>query len=121
METFASARLSSSRAASFARAVSAHLRVCTTLLIVLLTATDTRVRLGAGWGSGWGLGVGVHANQPQCSWSKSYASGPEVYWINMDKSVERKDNTIRHMTELGYAHHRYSSTHFSVGAMFPVM
>jgi hypothetical protein len=40
-----------------------------------------------------------------CIWVKR-EHGPEVFWINMDKSVDRKVNMIQHYDEVGFRHYR---------------
>jgi len=43
-----------------------------------------------------------------CAWAKQPRSGeaPEVYFINMDKSADRKANMERHLSQVGLPHRR---------------
>lgn len=42
-----------------------------------------------------------------CSWTKR-PNAPEVYFINMDRSVDRRESMERHLSAMGMVHHRYS-------------
>jgi GR25 family glycosyltransferase involved in LPS biosynthesis len=39
-----------------------------------------------------------------CKWSKR--DGPEIYYINMDKSADRKINMEKHLSDVGFHYHR---------------
>ena len=43
-----------------------------------------------------------------CKWSPKHSTdaAPEVYFINMDKSADRKINMEQHLSKAGYVHHR---------------
>lgn len=41
-----------------------------------------------------------------CSWTKR-PNAPEVYFINMDRSVDRRESMERHLSAMGLVHHRY--------------
>jgi GR25 family glycosyltransferase involved in LPS biosynthesis len=41
----------------------------------------------------------------ECKWKKR-DDAPEVYWINMDKSIARRKNMERHLDEIGFRHFR---------------
>lgn len=50
--------------------------------------------------------VGVPLSQARnCSWTPRW-DWPEVYWINMDKSKQRRANIERHLDEIGFRHFR---------------
>jgi GR25 family glycosyltransferase involved in LPS biosynthesis len=51
------------------------------------------------------LQLAVKAVDEDCKWSKRDAS-PDVYFINMDKSADRKVNMERHLTNVGLEHRR---------------
>lgn len=41
----------------------------------------------------------------QCKWTYDKSS-PDVYWINMDKSIQRRQNMLKHFRNVGLVHHR---------------
>lgn len=47
----------------------------------------------------------VSMDDAQCSWTKR-RNAPEVYFINMDRSVDRRENMERHLSAMGLVHHR---------------
>jgi GR25 family glycosyltransferase involved in LPS biosynthesis len=50
---------------------------------------------------------GSDLSKDQCDW-KPHPNSPEVYYINMDKSVERKHNMNRHLRDVGLSYQRIS-------------
>lgn len=43
-----------------------------------------------------------------CEYKKMKShNSPEIYWINMDKSIERRDAMQKHLDEMGVVHHRF--------------
>lgn len=80
----------------------AHSTLFSTAFYVLRTVLWVLFLRAGGWRSS--------ASAQTCSWSPKSTDlvhkSPEIFWINMDKSVERRKSLSQHLDQLGWLHRR---------------